>query len=152
VSPIRVVPTEPVHVEFVAAYMRREDAEECRGLGMTPRQAIWASVNSSIVAETALVWARPAACWGLTPGNLLGSAAAVWMLTTDEARRYPKALLKMSRQFISECLDLYPTLECVTDLQYHQAVRWIEWLGFRETHIVPSATTAMRRYEITRED
>ena len=151
-SPVVVVPTEPVHAEFVAAYIRREDAAECQAMGMTPREAIVQAVNASMIAETALVFGTPAACWGLVPGTLLGGNAAVWMLTTDEARRHPKALLRLSRQFVQECLTLYSTLECLTDLRYHQAVRWVQWLGFRETHIVPSRDAAMRRFEITRED
>lgn len=146
-----VVQAQRRHAEYVAAYMRKEDADECRALGMAPRDAIMTSLQHSLIAETALVDGEPAACWGLVPGSLIGANAHVWMLTTDEARRHPKALLNLSRDFVRDCLALYSTLECLTDLRYHQAVRWLRWLGFREAHIVPSKTTAMRVFEISRE-
>lgn len=121
--------------------MRRDDAAECAALGMTPREAIMHSLMASVVARCALDGDTPVAMWGVAPyGSLLGDVGLAWMLTTPDARRHPRDILRRSRAFVSDARSIYNTLVCVVDLQYYQAVSWVEWLGFRRNGIVPAQT------------
>lgn len=138
---ITVTPADFAQAEYIAAYMRRDDAAECAALGMTPREAIMHSLQSSLVARCALDGDTPVAMWGVTPYcALLGDIGLCWMLTTPDARRHPRDILSRSRAFRDDCQSIYSTLVCVVDLQYYQAVRWVEWLGFRRKGIVPAKT------------
>jgi hypothetical protein len=115
----------------IAERMRQQDRAEVEAGGFSPLQAILESQRMSIITECALVDGVPAAVWGVVPRGLLSSYANVWMLGTDMVPQHRKALLRLSRAFIARVSRLYPFLDCLVDSRYTEAIRWVEWLGFK---------------------
>lgn len=139
---IHVEPATRAHAERMAPHMRREDAEEVRALGLSPRDGLLYSLDGSFIAEAAVVGDEVAAMWGACAETLTGDKAYVWMLGTDHVPRNAKALLRGSRSFIAHVHQFYPLLECLVDMRYYQAMSWVRWLGFRQVAVVPAPDTS----------
>lgn len=139
---IRVEPATRAHAERMAPHMRREDADEVRALGLSPRDGLLHSLDGSFLAEAAVVGDEVAAMWGACAETLAGGKAFVWMLGTDHVPRNAKALLRGSRSFIAHVHQFYPLLECLVDVRYYQAISWVRWLGFRQVAVVSAPDTS----------
>lgn len=134
---IEIVPATIEHAEAMAPRMRHEDSTEVLALGLSAFDALRHSLDGSIVAETALVDGEPAAMWGACAEAIAGNKAFLWMLGTDHVPRNAKALLKVSRFFVAHVHRTYPVLECLVDMRYHKAVKWIMWMGFERVGVAP---------------
>ncbi len=134
---IRVEPATLDHVRRMAPIMRREDSTEVLALGYTPFDALRVSLEASFVAEAAVLGDDVAAMWGAVAEAYAGGKAFLWMLGTEHVPRNIKPLLRGSRSFVTYCHQFYPLLECLVDMRYEKAVRWINWMGFRQVGIAP---------------
>jgi len=131
---ITVEPATQEHALQIAAAMSAQTVQECEGHGLTPEQAVLYSLQTSMVADTAIMDGKPIAMWGLCPRSLVGERALLWMLDTPAVQGPGrKALLTLSRYFTEWSLDRYPVLECLIDNRHDKALRWVKWLGFRPT-------------------
>lgn len=134
---IRVVPATTEHAERMAPVMRKEDSTEVLALGYSPLEALHSAVKESMIAEAALLGEDVVAMWGAIPQTQLGHKALMWMLGTDLVPKHPRELLRGSKSFVEHIQSKYPLLECLVDKRYEKAVRWIEWMGFRECFVFP---------------
>lgn len=128
---IRVEPATRSHAERMAPIMRQEDSTEVLALGFSPLDALTHSLDNSFVAEAAVLGDEVVAMWGACAEAYAGGKAFMWMLGTEHVPRNVKALLRGSRSFVAYTHQFYPLLECLVDMRYEKAVRWIEWMGFR---------------------
>ena len=139
---IRVVPATVEHAERMAPIMRREDQDEVRALGLTPLGALTHSIAGAYIAEAAVTPEDDViAMWGACPDTLTGSKAHLWMLGTEAVPRHAKALLRGSRSFVAYVQRRFPVAECLVDMRYHQAMAWVQWLGFRQVAILSTPDT-----------
>lgn len=120
------------HAEAMAPRVRANDVREVAALGMSAAEALRHSVEASLLAEAAVVGEEVGAMWGVCPWSLVGTKGLMWMLGTEHVARHPKVLLRVSRAFVQKAHAIYPQLECLVDLRYHQAVRWVRWMGFAQ--------------------
>lgn len=119
--------------DCVGVTLRREDSLECRHAGA--RDDADALRLSLSVSTAALVWVvgeRPAAFFGVSddsgPFDDTPASAAVWLLTTDEARRHPVALHRLALRFLA--VQPFAALVNWVDAEYASALRWLQQLGF----------------------
>lgn len=128
---IRVVDATPEIAIKLAACMREADAEEVVALGMTPLQALEDGMRVSFLSHAAIDDdGMPIAMWGTCGLCLLGERAQLWFLSGTGLPKHKRHLLHWSRLFVAEMQAQYELLECVVDLRYDAAVRWVKWLGF----------------------
>ena len=135
---IRVEAATREHAERMAPIMRREDSTEVLALGFSPLDALLHSLDGSFIAEAAVMDnGDVAAMWGACAEAYAGGKAFMWMLGTEHVPRNIKPLLRGSRSVVARIHEFYPLLECLVDLRYEKAVRWINWMGFRQIAEVP---------------
>jgi hypothetical protein len=149
--PLSFVPATAEHAADMAPRLREADVHEVTALGLTPSEALDCCLLSSIFAETCLEDDTPAAMWGVAPERtLLSEKGLVWMLGTEAVPRHAYTVLLTSKAFIARAQAAFPVLECLVDMRYAAAMRWVRWLGFeQEAEItaggVPFAVMRRRR-------
>lgn len=124
-----VRPSQVGDVYRLAANLRANDHAEVTGLGLDPRAAIRTSYRNAILRRTAFVDGEIAAMWGLG-GNMLSDIGAPWLMTAPVCERVPVAFVKVGRCHLAEMLLHRQRLSNVVAASYHQAIRFLEVLGF----------------------
>ena len=83
-------------------------------------------------AITALICGQPVAVFGYIP--YWGGLAEFWSMFDDRARRYPKAMTSIAKQFlyIAEIAEGLRRLQITVKSDDQRAYRWAKALGFEE--------------------
>lgn len=115
--------------------MRQADADEVLASdGMTPSEALWASIQNSDECSTFLINGQVAAIFGavVIREDFLGPplCAQAWMLTSDVVDRYPILFARVSMAVAHMMAEKYGCLLNAVDARYGAALRWAEWVGF----------------------
>lgn len=133
---------------LLAVVMRPADRREVEALGLTPVQALYESFKDSLIAYTVEVDGWPAAMFGITPYQLLGERASVWLLTGEGINKIPIAFVKLSIYYIAKFLELYPVLDNWIDERYTAGIRWLEMCGavFDKAGIVKPGNVVFRHF------
>lgn len=139
---VTVVPATIEHVYALADRLRPADEAEVRGLGHTPRKALYRGFRNSVLCRAGLVEGRCAAMWGVAVGQvpgacLLGSLATPWLLTSADVEAVPLAYLRVGRAELAAMRALYPQLAGYVAADYAAAVRWLRMIGFTVDAPVP---------------
>jgi hypothetical protein len=124
------VPASPSHVGPIANRMREIDKLECRIAGHSPKDAIRLSLAGSARAWTAKAEGRPIAIFGVSPISLLGGEGSPWLLLTNEAMKYRKALWRDVKAFHEIMHSDYPILSNVVHDENAVAINWLRRLGY----------------------
>lgn len=124
-----VRPSQVSDVYRLAANLRENDRIEVAGFGLDPRAAIRASYRHAILRRTAFVDGEIAAMWGLG-GNMLSDEGAPWLMTAPVCERVPVTFVKVGRYHLAEMLRHRRRLSNLVAASYHQAIRFLEVLGF----------------------
>lgn len=121
-------------VEFVAAHMRRQDADEAGALGFSPLHALRMSRDNSIVSYTLTEPdGTPGAVLGVTPGSFGPQWGAVWLLGTPSIEKFPMTFLRHSKGVLDALFErtgkegLYNFTHEANEVHH----KWLRWLGFR---------------------
>ena len=130
---IQVVPFLRMHIAPIAADLRDGDWMELRAMGYkTPLHAVRACADNHPHSVAALDAGLPIAAWGYRPDDLLLSDTAyLWCVTTNAVKAHKKEILRLSRGFVDRLQMQYGRLESTVSPIYPQAMRWVEWLGFK---------------------
>lgn len=129
---VEVVTATVEHADDLGPRLRAGDAIEVAALGMTGAEALRHAFVHSFIVKTALYDARPVAMWGASSTSWLSDHAYLWMLTGNNPAPSSKHILRLSRPFVLALQEQFRTLEALVDAEYHQALRWLHWLGFRD--------------------
>lgn len=129
-SDVRLVPAAFKHINRIANRMREIDAEECRAMGHSPKQALRNGVMLSDKAWTALVDGQPEAMFGVVVENALTGDAVPWFLGTDEVYRHGRELLMWGPGMIDRLRDSRKTLRNLVSARNGQAIRLLRRWGF----------------------
>lgn len=121
-------------IEFVAAHMREADRRELkRWTGCDERWGLINSIKQSEVCFSGVFADGKVACiFGSTRINLMEATAVIWSLSTDEVDRHRLAFYAGSKagvDLICRSLPDVAEFSNFVDLDYVEAVRWIERLG-----------------------
>ena len=125
---VEIVPATMEHAQRIV--LRPGDARELEALGTTMPEAFVFSTARPIWAQTYLIDGEIAAMVGLSVNSLLAGRAEPWLVTGLPVDRHPKLFLKETRAGVDRMRGQFPILTSWVHAEYHQAIRWLRWLGF----------------------
>jgi len=123
---LEVVTDDALH--HIAEHMEHGDKEEIRkSLGVTPYEGLLISVASSDVERIVMIDGVPAGIFGFANE---GEVICPWAFFTPLMRKYPKALLKGSKEFIQALDGLGKLAYGLVDAHNMRSIRWLGKIGF----------------------
>ena len=126
-----VVAVEEAHIIALASSMQKEDADAAYVIAhLSPEQAIRHSVSSSIESETWLADGKVMAITGASRGTFLSPYACVWMLGSEDLRKYPIFFIKGSKEWVERMLNKYSHIVNYIYSENTRSIKWLKWLGF----------------------
>jgi hypothetical protein len=147
---IEILPTTLAHLDYLGTRLRAGELHEIACLGSTPADALRRSYAGSIYARTGIADGRIAAVWGCG-GSPLGGVGEPWLLTTPEVERIPIRFVKVARQEVGQMLALFPVLSNYVSVQYRQACKLLEVIGFRLGDPVPIGSGLWHEFRMERD-
>lgn len=127
---IEIVGARPNHVGSIACRMRAIDRLECATMGHSPKDALRLGLMASSIVWTAKVDGRPEAMFGACPVSAVEGRARVWMLMTDTAALYHKALVRLGWRYTQALHEHFLVLENYVHADNDVAIRWLARLGY----------------------
>lgn len=125
-----IKPTKEL-VEMIAEDMRPEDvAEVWASDHNTPLESLMGGWRMSNFATVAAVEGVPLAMFGLVKRDILSGSGIIWMLGSNEAKKYRREFLTLTPPVIDEMLAICPRLCNMVHTKNRASVRWLKWLGF----------------------
>lgn len=138
-------------VAQLAHLLRPDDIEEIKAAsGLDPEAALYLGVK---LGKPSLTFVDPeggvAGMFGATPTNdpMVG---AVWLMSSDAIEKYPMHFLRRCRPWIDKLNDAYPVLTNYVDARNIVHIKWLKWLGFSFTRLIPYGVSNLPFYEIVR--
>lgn len=129
---LEVVQTTVEHLKELDADIRPKDRLEALRLGFEPITALIQCHKYAIVRKTILIDGEVAAVYGVT-GNLFSNRNTLYLATSNAVNSIPH--ITFVRIYIAELEDLqkvFDKLDCFVDAQYHEAIKLIEFVGFKK--------------------
>lgn len=134
----RVVPATLEHIDEILPNLRRADVVEGEiATGLSAKEALVLSVQSSFEAIAAYADDRLVMLAGVVPASLISSNAAPWMVGTDELTKHAFKLCRENRRYVKKWLTWFPYLENWVDAENKVALKWLKWLGFELEDPIP---------------
>ena len=127
---ITLVPASRSHVGPIANRMREADRVECAARGHSPKAALRHSLQSSVIAWTALDDGRPEAMLGLASVNILADQGEPWMLGTDRIYSAGRELLRGAPPLLAAMHRYSRRLHNTVSVDNAQAIRLLWRWGF----------------------
>lgn len=116
------------HSAILSMNLCAADVAELRAAtGLTPREALAASLDLCEEPWVVLLGGRIVAVYGVSHGGTFG---VPWFLSTGEVSAFSKTFLKGSREVILRFHEKYDVLSNTVDSRHEVAIRWLKWLGF----------------------
>lgn len=150
-SKYEIVPVNEQHISFLAGHMRDGDvAEIAVSLGVSPAQAIQSAIKKSRHSATALADGEPMAIFGVVTPTVMSSVASPWILSSSIVEKHKRAYMRMSKAMVEDWRKQYRVMQQLIDSRYHEAIKWVEWLGFEavDTYIVGAEKVPFYLYEL----
>jgi hypothetical protein len=147
-SRVQIVPPHPTEVLFIAENLRAPDRQEMAAVvpDMKPTEAVFRSWAVSEVAYVAQVDGIPAIIFGATPDG------CVWMVCTDDIKKAPLEILRLSKRVIQGFLKLYPVIWNQADCRNSLHLRWVTRLGFNLGPFAYVNGYPFRQFYLSREE
>lgn len=116
--------------EYIAANMRKEDAQEIwDSHNFTPYEAMKYSIEKTIFCLAVRIEDRPVLMFGVNGETVLGEKGIVWMLSTPEIEKIKFRFVRHSKMFIDMMLEYYPTLYNFVSAENKISIAWLRALG-----------------------
>lgn len=132
-----MVPATPEHWEELAETMREEVVNEIWASHRLTPTEMYSDLSTSDDV-LALVWdGTLMGIAGIHRYSLMSSHASPWFLTTNEAPKRAKWLLRATKKMVDKWSSEYSLLINYVDARFPEAVRWAEWAGFTVYDAVP---------------
>jgi hypothetical protein len=119
------IPMVPAHLHYMS--MKPDQLPSARAVSMDHMLEMQARLG---LAVTALVHGKPVAMFGCI--ILWTGVGEMWSIISDDARRYPKQLTIVAKEFsdiVTQSLSLH-RLQITVRSDEPRALRWAEYLGF----------------------
>lgn len=110
--------------------LRYNDVNECRAMGLSSIEALRQSRDRSVEAYLVEIDGEVVAFWGYGVSSPLGECCYPWLLTTVAVEKHKYRFARGSIRVVEYLLSRYPRLSTMVDCRYHDAIGWLEWLGF----------------------
>jgi hypothetical protein len=120
---------EPGDIYYLLANMRAADAAELAAQSGSDGfyDTISQSVRSAKKVYSLAQGRKVAAVCGYKDG--VCGAGNAWTLTTTDAQTHKKDFLRATKEFLRECLEIYPAVYNIVDARYEKSIKWIKWFG-----------------------
>ena len=123
-----IVKMEPAHLMLVMLNARKEEFERWQ-IGPDPQRWVCSTALKAGIAFTVLnEQGHPVACFGFL--DEVGTSATIWMLCTNEWKRWIKQMRKTVDAVING--GVYTRVQAMIDPLNAPAVKFIRWLGFEK--------------------
>lgn len=100
---------------------------------------------------TGLIDGNPVCMFGCYPESLVTGSVFVWLLGSRALRNYPILLTKYAMPILRHLTQDYDEIITMVDRRNLIAVRFAEWLGFRDRDTIrPGLTGVYRSMELRR--
>jgi hypothetical protein len=125
-------------IPLLSRKMREADAAEVMASsGHSPEEAIIYSFRVSEQTHVATFDNIPFAIFGLAQNPDWINVGIPWMLATDDIRKHPTAVAKVSKRWIKVFSERYEFLVNYVDVRNELSRHWLLWCGFREARVIP---------------
>lgn len=128
---LEIIQTTVEHLKSLDQNIRPKDKLEALRLGFEPIQALIQCHKYAIVRKTILIDRQVAAVYGVT-GNLFSDRNTIYLATSNVVTKLPH--ISFVRIYIAELEELskiFQKLDCFVDAQYSEAIKLIEFVGFK---------------------
>lgn len=131
-----IIPAKPFHCGQMCRLLRHEHAQAIAMLGIDSHREMRRLFDTSSFTRAWLIDGKMAALGGVV-GNLLSPYGFVWLALTEQARRYPLAIIKEARRQLDYIMTTKKEL-ATTVLDGDPAARRLAiFLGFHVAHDGP---------------
>ncbi len=124
-----IVESKKSHVASVYNNLRQADRDEIEALGKDPFTSLKQGFKESAPCYTWMYEDEPSALFGCVPHG--ESAAAIWMLGTDNIANHKYAFMKTCVPFHKELVRPYHLTGNIIDERNKVHMRFIEHLGYK---------------------
>lgn len=131
--PHGIIPATLDIADYIGRHLRPEHEHEVNALlPIGGANSVRLAFHLSDICLCAIRNNTPLCIFGTSGKAILGDSATIWMLATPEIDKHPLWCGRMSRKVLSLLHDLSGAhrLENRIPVQYHTAIRWLQWLGF----------------------
>lgn len=116
--------------------VRANDAIECAAAGFTPTQALARCLALSDETWQHKEGGKVVAMWGFRVRGFLTQTVDAWLLTSEEVAQHKVKFARKTRRWVDELFSRgYASIYCEVHAAYHDAVKWLVWLGFRQVDV-----------------
>jgi len=124
-------PAPPELIPALIAAMSSADRTELIALSQGATTAtIQLALDRSSYSFCWTLAGQPAAIGGVVAGD----PNFIWMIaSTPRLEHSKKSFLQLSRAELRQVLALYPHIVSAVDNRWRKSIRWLKWLGFRDT-------------------
>lgn len=130
---------EPGDVEYVALYMRYDDALECMLMaGLEPEEALDFSVHRAVACWTATLDNEPVAIFGVNRRSMTSDVGVPWLLGTDRLGDMKKLFVRQSRPYLARFMRAFPKMQNWVHVDNQASIDWLRWLGFAMDEPAPA--------------
>lgn len=124
-----VVEARRYHCGQIVRRMRATQRDTIERAGVDPHREVVRLFNISCIRRAWLVDHRLMALGGVT-GTLLSEMGFLWLIMSEDARRYPLAIVKEARRQLDEIMETMQEVTTTISLDDADAVRLATFLGF----------------------
>lgn len=123
------IDAKPYHCGQIVRVLRHEHHDALMWLGVDTHRELRTCFDGSYMRRAWLCDGRLIGLGGIM-GAALSSSGFIWLALSQEATRYPVAMLKEARRQVDEALRSKTTLIAATVAGDEKAARFIQALGF----------------------
>lgn len=125
----QVVEAKPYHVGQIVHRLRRDHAAELGALKIDAHRALKTAFDLSSFRRAWLIDGKVAALGGVT-GSLISPTGTVWLSFTEDATRFPLAIIRETRKQLAEIMSTRTEIESGVMMGDAAAWRFAAFLGF----------------------
>ena len=136
--------------EYLAPRLREIDIEECRVMGgnepiesLKKTFDLGADIQAIVGNDGDVI-----GLFGVTPCSLIPDAGIVWGLFSDALfePRHTRQFIKGCHGWVSEMSRGYSFLFNFISVKNIEAIRWLEWMGFKLPQMIPDLNGSGEAY------
>lgn len=129
---LEIIQTTVEHLKSLDQNIRPKDRLEALRLGFEPIQALIQCHKYAIVRKTILIGGEVAAVYGVT-GNLFSNRNTIYLATSNIVTQIPHiTFVRIYIAELEELMKVFDRLDCFVDSQYSEAIKLIEFVGFKK--------------------
>lgn len=139
---IRIIDPKPYHCGQMARYLRDKHMDVLEKLGTNAHRTLRDSFDNSSYRKAMTIDGRIAVLGG-SVGPAISTVGYVWFAATDEAKRYPVAMVKAIKQALAEIVATKHEVSSLVLFGDLKAQRFALFMGFDFSDVPQSATQDM---------